>query len=206
MNARSRSMRCSARRLLVSGLVAVVWSLQGWCTGLAQDPTSSAKSAGSPDKPTLSVRLRAQQLVMQKARTVYEIARLNRELAEIAVAEYVEVKYPQDLAAIEGEIKLLESELRKAEDRLEWSTRMRKKGYISESAQVSEQLNLEKAKFALEQAQSKKKVLVEYTRPKTIQALQVALDKARNDELDKKAAWKHEEAKEADLEREADRK
>ena len=47
-------------------------------------------------------RLRAQQLATRKARGLYEIARLTRELAEIAVEEYEEVSYPRDLAAAFG--------------------------------------------------------------------------------------------------------
>ena len=63
----------------------------------------------------------------------------------------------------------------------------------------------EKAKYNLEQAESKKKLLAKYTGPKTIKSLQVDVDKARNDELDRKASWKREEAREAELEHQLDR-
>ena len=41
---------------------------------------------------------------------------------------------------------------------------MFEKGFVSKATRVSEELNLKKAQFALEQAQCKKKVLVEYTK------------------------------------------
>ena len=52
----------------------------------------------------------------------------------------------------------------RAEDRLDWARRMFEKGYVSKATKVSEELNFEKAKFTLEQAQSKKNVLEKYTK------------------------------------------
>ena len=65
---------------------------------------------------------------------------------------------------------------------------------------VSEELALKKARFALEQAQSKKKVLVDYTRDKTIKELKSEVEKARSDELAKKATCELETSKEKKLE------
>jgi hypothetical protein len=79
------------------------------------------------------------------------------------------------------------------------------KGYVSKATRVSEQLNLEKAKYALEQAQARKKVLVDYTRPKTIKSLEAAVEKARKDEVNKREAWEREVIRQADLERQLDR-
>ena len=56
-----------------------------------------------------------------KSQSPYEIAKPTRELAEIAVEEYEEVTYPRDLDTVEGEIKLAESDLKRAEDRLDWA-------------------------------------------------------------------------------------
>ncbi len=63
------------------------------------------------------------------------------------------------------------------------------KGYVSKAQKISEELNLKKAKFTLEQSQSKRKVLVDYTRGKTIKELQSEVEKARSDELAKKATY-----------------
>ena len=62
-------------------------------------------------------------------------------------------------------------------------------------------IDLKKAKFALEQAQSKKKVLVDYTKHKTIKELQSEVEKARSDELAKKATFALEDSKEKKLEK-----
>ena len=78
-----------------------------------------------------------------------------------------------------GEIKLAESNLARAEDRLDWTTRMFVKGYASKAEEVTEELILKKARFALEQAQSKLKVLLDYTKAKTIKALTGSVETAR---------------------------
>ncbi len=143
----------------------------------------------------------AQQLATRKAKALAEIARSTRELAEIAVAEYEQITYPRDLDIVQGEIKLAEAELKRAEDRLDWANRMWQKGYITKAQKVSEELNFQKARFALEQAESKLQVLIKYTREKTLKELRSEVEKGRSDELAKQATWELEKLKEAKLAR-----
>ena len=124
------------------------------------------------DSAALRDSLTNQQITTKSAESNFQNATLTREVAEISVTEYVEGIYKQDLATVEGEIKLAESELSRSADRVDWAQRMFLKGYVSLAQKVSEDLALKKARFALEQAQSKKKVLVDYTRDKTIKELQ----------------------------------
>ena len=51
--------------------------------------------------------------------------------------------YKQDMQTVEGEIKLAESDLKRAEDRLEWSKRMFEKGYVSKAQKIADELALE---------------------------------------------------------------
>ena len=153
------------------------------------------------DSASLKDQLVNQKITTKSAEANYENAKLTREVAEIAVVEYEEGIFKQDLATVEGEIKLAESDLSRSEDRLDWARRMFDKGYVSMATKVSEELTLKKARFALEQAQSKKKVLVDYTKGKTIKELKSEVEKARSDELAKKATFELEDSKEKKLER-----
>jgi len=153
------------------------------------------------DSAALSDSLTNQQITTKSAAANYENAKLTREVAEIAVVEYVEGIYVQDLQTVEGEIKLAESDLSRSEDRVDWARRMFDKGYVSLAQKISEELALKKARFTLEQSQSKRKVLVDYTRGKTIKELQSEVEKARSDELAKKATMELETSKEKKLER-----
>jgi HlyD family secretion protein len=153
------------------------------------------------DSAALRDSLVNQRITTESAKANYQNAKLTREVAEIAVIEYKEGIFVQDIATVEGEIKLAESDVIRSEDRLEWARRMFDKGYVSLAQKVSEELTFKKSQFTLEQAQSKKKVLVEYTKHKTIKELESEVEKAHSDELAKQATWDLEKTKEAKLER-----
>jgi HlyD family secretion protein len=153
------------------------------------------------DSASLKDQLVNQKITTKSAEANHENAKLTREVAEIAVVEYEEGIYKQDLSTVDGEIKLAESDLSRSEDRLDWARRMYSKGYVSAATQTSEELTLKKARFALEQAQSKRKVLVDYTRGKTVKELKSEVEKARSDELAKKATYSLEDSKEKKLEK-----
>jgi RNA polymerase sigma factor (sigma-70 family) len=171
-------------------------------TSRSPQPTTSKVTTAQPAKSDLRATLRAQQLATRKAKALYEIAKLTRELAEIALVEYEEVIYPGDFATVEAEVKVAESDLSRSKDRLDWAKRMLEKKLISPAQKTSEELNNKKAVFALEQAQSKKLVLVEYTKGKTFKELRSEVEKALSDELAKMAMLELETSKEKKLERE----
>ena len=142
-----------------------------------------------------------QQLATRKARASYEIASLNRELAELAVEEYEVVGHPRDLAAAFAEIKLAKLDLTRSLDRVEWAKRMFDKGYVSQATKAAEELSLQKAQLDLDQAGDRQRALVEYTKSRRIKELRSEVEKARVVELEKEAAWESEKAKEVELER-----
>jgi HlyD family secretion protein len=153
------------------------------------------------DSASLRDQLTNQKISTQGAEASFQNAKLTREVAEIAVKEYEEGIFLQDEATCKGEIKLAESDLARADDRVSWATRMFEKGYVSKAQKISEELNFQKAKFALEQAQSKLNVLENYTKGKTIKELRSEVEKARSDELAKEQTWSLEKTKEAKLEK-----
>ena len=150
--------------------------------------------------PELEPDLTAQEIKIQGAEATYQNSKLTREISEIAVKEYEEGIYLQDKATCQGEIKLAESDLARAADRVDWANRMYEKGYVSKAQKVSEELNYQKAKFSLEQAQNKLNVLENYTKGKTIKELRSEVEKALSDELAKKQTYQLEKDKEAKLE------
>ena len=167
----------------------------------AQQPKNVRDLAEPPEPGTPQARLLAQRIATRKARVHYEIAKLTRELAEIALDEYDAVIYPRNLVVVEGEIKLAEVDLKRAEDRLDWARRMFDKGYVSQATKASEEGSLKKAKFSIEQAASKKKVLADYTRGKTLKELRAQVAKTRSDENAEREALEIQKVKELDLER-----
>ena len=66
------------------------------------------------DSASLRDQLVNQKITTKSAEANHENAKLTREVAEIAVVEYEEGIFKQDLATVEGEIKLAESDLSRA--------------------------------------------------------------------------------------------
>jgi hypothetical protein len=106
---------------------------------------------------------------LKQAETAYQQARFARQVAELTIVEYAQWK--------------------RAEDRVAWSNRMYAKGYVSKAQNTADKVNLKQKVFAWEQAWTKKAVLAKYTRVKTIKELESEVEKAKSDELAKKAAY-----------------
>jgi len=90
----------------------VYCNVEGQTTIISIKPEGSRVTKGELvcelDSAALSDSLTNQQITTKSAAANYENAKLTREVAEIAVVEYVEGIYVQDLQTVEGEIKLAE--------------------------------------------------------------------------------------------------
>ena len=127
----------------------------------------------------------------------FQNAQLIREEAEIAVVEYQEGIYVMNLAEIQGDIKIAEAELALAQEELNSA-----KAIATDKLAIKRlELAVLRAQFGLEKGQHRKKVLVDYTKGRTIKQLISSLEKTRSDELAKKATWELETSKEKKLER-----
>jgi HlyD family secretion protein len=153
------------------------------------------------DSSALQDNLKNQKIATLGAEAAFQNAKLTREVAVIAVVEYEEGIYKQELETVLGEIALAEAEQRRAEDRIVWSDRMFVKGYVSKAVNIADHVSLKQKVFTFEQALTKKNVLLEYTKKKTVKELQSEVEKAKSDELAKQQTWELEKDKEAKLEK-----
>jgi HlyD family secretion protein len=140
------------------------------------------------DASEIRDRLAAQEIVVRGAEADVHATRIAREVAVMAVNEYREGTFVLEFAATEAGIKLAEAELSRAEDNLDWLRRMFEKGYVSMAEKVTAELALKHARFALERGQSKKKILIDHSKARTIKALTGDVEAARARELAKQAA------------------
>jgi hypothetical protein len=140
----------------------------------------------------LRARSANQDIVILGAEADYKNAQLTREGAEIALREYKEGVFNQELQTIEGEIALARSDHQRAEDRLLWAKKMFEKGFVSKGTLVADEFNLKKSIFTEEQAQTRKQVLQQYMKTKTVKQLEGEVEKAKAGELAKQAAHDRE--------------
>ena len=184
----------------ISLSLACLLPLQAAESGVSTPNAQS--SAGKPaDAQSAKSRWRSQQIAARRAEAEYHNSRLAREIAEIAIQRYVESIFPEELATADAEIKQAESDLKRAEDRLDWVRNNSYKGFPPDGSVISDELGVKKTRFALEQALSKQTVLVDYKKDKRVKQLKSEVDKARSNELAKKAAWELEKLKESAIER-----
>jgi multidrug efflux pump subunit AcrA (membrane-fusion protein) len=135
------------------------------------------------DPSELRDRAASEELTLSATQAEVQAASLAREVAVMALNQYKDGLFIYELGTATSEIKLAESELASAEDSVDWSTRMFEKGYMSMAAKVAEELGLQKARSALEYAQLKRKVQIDYAKNKKIKELLGAVETARAREL-----------------------
>jgi HlyD family secretion protein len=86
--------------------------------------------------------VRQQQMNVVRADADHQRARLDVEIAQMAVREFLEGTMPQVLKDYDGRIVLAQSDLERATDRLTWSRRMLEKGYVSRALVANDELGL----------------------------------------------------------------
>ncbi len=146
------------------------------------------------DATGLEDRVASQQVAVEGLQAGVKGARLARQAAEMDLSEYKEGGFVQELQAADAEIVLAKSGLVSGQDNQEWATRMYQKGYASKFEKTAQDLALEKAKFALELAVTKRQELSRHIKEKTIRERMAAVEAARERELAKQAALLREEA------------
>ncbi len=75
--------------------------------------------------------VRTQQIKTEQSKAALEQAKLNFDVAELAVREFRDGLAGQSFSEMEGEIVMAESDLERAGDRLRWTEAMLKKGYAA---------------------------------------------------------------------------
>ena len=147
----------------------------------------------------IRVRRLNQAIVESQALANYQQAKLVREVAEHAVKEYEQGIYSQDKATYLGQIALAKSDQERAIDRLQWSTKMVAKGFVSKATNIADQLTLQQANFDLEQARTQLMVLETYTKQKQMKSLWNDVEKALAIEKTKQEAYQLERVRRSGL-------
>ncbi len=130
------------------------------------------------DSSALEEQVNTQQIAFQKAKAAKIQAEKDFAAAKIAVQEYLEGAYVKSLLDAESKMTIATENLRSAQNTLEHSQRMFRKGYISALDLASQVFSVERAQLELDSANTAKEVLVKYTKEKTLQELSSKRDSA----------------------------
>ncbi|APW61336.1 efflux RND transporter periplasmic adaptor subunit [Paludisphaera borealis] len=171
------------------------------------------------DSAGLKRILTSERTAVEKAENAYGSAKLAREVAEIALKEYVDGIYPQDHASALGEVRLAQSAVKRAEERLKRTRSARERlntilagreavtpSDVAAELDVADRLDaaeqaVPREQMAVEVGQNKLVVLEKFTKDKTAKQLSSEIAKAGADESSKKTALESAKGIVASLER-----
>lgn len=145
------------------------------------------------DYSTLDESILTQQIVKSKAEASKITAEKNFEAAKIAVEEYREGTFMQEMQQLEADIVVARQNQSTAENQLQYSEKMHRKGFVTSLDVESKQFAVEQAKLNMAVAETKKDVLAKFTKQKMLEDLTSkrdgaeALMKAENDSFTQEA-------------------
>lgn len=125
-------------------------------------------------------RASEEDLEVAKNQAASEIAaaKLALKLAQIDLRKYIEGDFPQEKREIEGEVLIAEEELKRAHDRVIFSERLKRKGYLSSGEYEADKFAETKAANAVNLAKEKLRVLENFTRERTEAELSAGAEEA----------------------------
>lgn len=135
------------------------------------------------DTATIEDNINAQRIKYQNALAVFAQSESDVAVAKINIQEYLEGTYRSEQQTLQKDIKVAESELLAAQDTLQFSRRLARKGFITELQLKSHEDAEENKKIALELLHTKLDVLDRYTKAKQVLELDGIL-KAKQAKLD----------------------
>ena len=147
------------------------------------------------DSSALEEQINQQRITFEKARAAKIQAEKDYAAAKLAVDEYLEGTYVQQLQDQEAQITIGLENLRSAENTLEHAERMFRKGYISALDLESQRFAVQRAQLDLDSAKTAQNVLQKYTKVKTVQDLESKRDSAEAQMRSEGASFDLEESR-----------
>ena len=133
-----------------------------------------------------------ENLAVSKSQGISDVAHaeLTYNFAKLDLNKYLAGEYPREMQQAEAEITIATEELQRAEDKLDWSTRLAGEGYITRTELQADQLACKKTQLNLELAIGKLDLLKEYTHGRRLEQLESDVEQAKMalDREERKAA------------------
>lgn len=124
------------------------------------------------DSSALQEELTSQQILVNTSEALVVEAKNLYETALIAKQEYLEGTFVQERQTIESEVFVAEENLNRAQEYYEYSKKLAAKGYVNELQLEADRFAVEKSRKELEAAETKLRVLEEFTKQKMLKQLE----------------------------------
>ncbi|MGE3820965.1 MAG: efflux RND transporter periplasmic adaptor subunit [Isosphaeraceae bacterium] len=123
--------------------------------------------------------IRLQRIQVEGARAAQVQAELAVEVAETALREYQDGLRRQYVQDYKGRIALAQADLKRGEDRLDWTTRMHAKGYASAAQIANDKATVMRARFLLGQLEREYQNFLKFGDKTSVTLLENQLESAR---------------------------
>lgn len=141
------------------------------------------------DSSAFSDEVAAQLIRHAQAKAWVEQARAILEVNDIALREYRDGIYREDLGLVDSYIEACKLECKRAAATLEWSRGVSKKRLRTPAQLRGDVLTMKRAEIALAAAEGMKHRLVDFTAPKIIKSLEAKGEAIRADKFAQEAAF-----------------
>lgn len=157
--------------------------ISGGSTILSIIPDGTLVEAGQElvqlDQSGIEEQLRSQKGIYEKALAAQIQATEDSKAASIAVEEYSEGVFVKEMQLVEGQIKIAMENMRSAENILDHSRRMSRKGFVTPLQVEADEFAVQRAHLDLDAAKTAKTVLEKFTREKMLKELEGKRDAAK---------------------------
>ncbi len=147
------------------------------------------------DASTIDEEISKQKIAHEKARAAFIQAESDAAVAKLAVTEYLEGTFRAELQLAQSNVAIAEENLRTATNRLEFTRRMFRKGYVSDVERDAQVFAVEHAQLELDLKRTEEDVLRRFTKTKTLQELRSAQKAAEAKVASEAAALELEESR-----------
>ncbi len=124
------------------------------------------------DASTYEEMLRQQAIVVEQAKASYLQAQLDHEISKIALREYLEGLVKETEQQMEAAIAMAKANVTTSAERLEWTKKMKSKGYASIAQIQTDQQTYMTSDLALQQQLTAYDLFKRFTMPKTRMTLE----------------------------------
>jgi HlyD family secretion protein len=138
----------------------------------AGTPVKTGDVLATLDGSTYEEMYRQQLITVEQAKASHLQAQLDHEIALLAVREYRDGTVHETLRSMEASITLARADLARASDHLDWTKRMRQKGYCSPAQIATDQHTVAQLSFSLERQLMSLDLFKRFTEPKMLKTLQ----------------------------------
>jgi HlyD family secretion protein len=171
----------------VQGGSTILWIIPDGTEAHKGDELVRLDSAGIQEKIDL------QRITYEKAKALKIEAEKTYESAKIAVQEYIEGMFVQNLQTLQVTATVAKENLESARNNLQFTNRMHRKGYVTTLQRDAQAFAVQRAQLDLEVADKAIEVLEKFTKPKTVVGLESLRDSAEAKMASEEAAFRLEE-------------